>query len=509
MLTLGSLNVMEALCNSPDNIHYLFDQLPMGTVVTDDRGIIVYYNQAQSRMDGLEPDFAVGKARPEIYDFLKFPDIAKICQTHGRPILGIKWLYRTVFGKTINASNWVYPLFKARKAIGTICFAQALTIDPSPVSWTGDFRRSPEPPVEAAPETKKLLGGNPQFKQAVHIALSVASSPSPVLIAGETGTGKEMFARLLHESSPRRKNPFIAINCAAIPADLLEGLLFGTARGGFTGATDRPGLLEEADGGVLFLDEVASMPMELQPKLLRVLEGMRVRRIGSSVEKKLNLKLVSSVDGPMLQVMEAKRLRQDLFYRLAVVVLELPALRDRLDDLELLSDFFITKYNRMLSKKALKISPDLWDMMRAYNWPGNVRELEHLVAGLINMAKPDEEVLDAQHLPPHYQCLLEKSVSNSGRTNGSRPEPDRGWAGEDTLSGEDRAWVPGPGEAGRPSDGSSLKGRLGQNESALLTQALIRSHGNVAKAARELGLSRQLLAYKMDKYGLARNQFAD
>lgn len=496
MLTLGSLNIMEDLCNSPDNIHYLFDKLPMGTVVTDDRGIIVYYNQAQSRIDGLEPGFVVGKARPEIYDFLKFPDIAKICQIHGRPILGIKWLYRTIFGKTINASNWIYPLFKARKAIGTICFAQALTVSPSPAPPAGDFQPPLGSPLDSAADSdeKKLLGQNPQFKQAMHIAIAVAPSPSPVMIAGETGTGKEMFARLVHQSSPRSKKPFIAINCAAIPADLLEGLLFGTARGGFTGATDRPGLLEEADGGVLYLDEVASMPMELQPKLLRVLEGMRVRRVGSSIEKKLNLKLVSSVDGPMLQVLNAKRLRQDLFYRLAVVVLELPALRDRLDDLDLLTNFFITKYNRLLNKRCCQISPVLWNKMQAYNWPGNVRELEHLLAGLINMAKPDDEVLGFQQLSPHYQCIFEDSASCPGDV---------------LLTGSDQVRISGLNDGDCSAAGYSLKGRLGQNESALLIQALIKSHGNVAKAARELGLSRQLLAYKMDKYGLARNQFAD
>lgn len=483
----------------------------MGTVVTDDRGIIVYYNQAQSQIDGLEPGFVVGKARPEIYDFLKFPDIAKICQIHGRPILGIKWLYRTIFGKTINASNWIYPLFKARKAIGTICFAQALTLGPSPIPPAGDPHLPLSPPLDSASDSdeKKLLGHNLQFKQAMRIAIAVAPSPSPVMIAGETGTGKEMFARLVHQSSPRCKKPFIAINCAAIPADLLEGLLFGTARGGFTGATDRPGLLEEADGGVLYLDEVASMPMELQPKLLRVLEGMRVRRVGSSIEKKLNLKLVSSVDGPMLQVLSAKRLRQDLFYRLAVVVLELPALRERLDDLELLTNFFITKYNRMLNKRCHKISPVLWNKMMAYNWPGNVRELEHLLAGLINMAKPDDEILGFQQLSPHYQCIFEDSSSRSSPVSKPGPGLDRGRAGDVLFAGSDQVRVPGLSDADRSAAGSSLKGRLGQNESALLIQALIKSHGNVAKAARELGLSRQLLAYKMDKYGLARNQFAD
>lgn len=511
MLTLGTLDIMEALSHPRYNIQYIFDKLPLGTVVTDSNGVIVYYNQAQSQIDGLEPEFALGKTEPEIYDFLNFPDIAKICRTRGRPILGFMWLYRTILGKTINAAYWVYPLFREREVIGAICFTQPLAASLSETTQAQERH----PPIEwpqdtpIARENKKLLGGNLKFQQAVEITLSTAASPSPVLIAGETGTGKEMFARLVHESSPRRDKPFMAINCAAIPADLLEGLLFGTTRGGFTGATDRPGLFEEANGGVLYLDEIDSMPMELQPKLLRVLQEMRVRRIGSSVEKELDLKVISSVGTPVNQVLGANRLRRDLFYRLAVVVLELPALRDRLDDLDELANHFFNKYNHQLNKKCCKFSEALRARLLNYNWPGNVRELEHLVAGTINMAHPEDEVLDFRHLPLHYQRIFADPALALSPTDGVAADLDNGRPAEPGP-----ALGPGPihkavagTAAPRPNEKPSLKGRLGQNEIALLVQALTRSRGNVAKAARELGLSRQLLAYKMTKYGLERRRF--
>jgi len=519
-MTLFDLSdLMESFNHHRYNLKYVLDKLPIATAITDSQGILVYYNQAQSHMDGIAASEALGKKETDIYSFLNFPDVHQICQKRGRPIIGFVWPYRTKYGKTIDAAYWVFPLFRNNLVVGSLCFTQ-----PVGTAKATGVKVDREPPIEWPEDTPislvttKLVGGNVDFQRAINAAHDTASSPSPVLIAGETGTGKELFARFIHESSNRADKQFMAINCSAIPESLLEGILFGTVKGGFTGAVDRPGLFEEANGGTLFLDEMDSMPLELQPKLLRALQEMRARRVGSSHEINLDLKVITSVSGSLAHALSGGRLRPDLFYRLAVIIIEVPPLRQRLDDLDALLNYFIRKYNQQIGKTCCNFSETLMNCFRKYNWPGNIRELEHLVAGVINLSQ-DDETLDYHHLPIHYQRMFDNLFSQNGAFDSSdvslgaaleEPDADRSitFLAEMLAKSVETDTLEGPARSqDRPK--SRPLGQIEKyREMDQMVEALVKSRGNVAEASRRLGLSRQLLAYRMKKFDLNREDYS-
>lgn len=216
-------------------------------------------------------------------------------------------------------------------------------------------------------------------------AIKAAKTSSPVLIYGETGTGKELFVQSIHNESSRNNKPFIAQNCAAIPSNLLESILFGTVKGSFTGSENRKGLFEIADGGTLYLDELNSMPIELQSKILRALQEGVVSRVGSNALKRINVRIIaSSNESPELLLKEGK-LRRDLYYRLNVVRIDIPALRDRKEDITILVDHFIRKFNDNFNAKIEGIEQSAMEKLILWNWGGNVRELEHTIEGLFNL----------------------------------------------------------------------------------------------------------------------------
>jgi arginine utilization regulatory protein len=296
-------------------------------------------------------------------------------------------------------------------------------------------------------------------------------------------------ARLAHEHSSRSALPFLPINCAAIPLQLLEGLLFGTTKGSFTGALDRPGLFEEANGGTVYLDEIDSMPMELQPKLLRLLQEMRVSRLGSSREMALDVRIIGSIGSTAQEALEQGRIRPDLFYRLAVIVLHVPPLRERLNDLDELINYFVAKYNQQLRRKVVGFDDQVIGWFRRYSWPGNIRELENLVAGAINMAG-NETVLTVDHLPYHY-VFLRGQEEQPSEPIASPAESTESLATEQTSVSSE------------PEQKESFRA----NEIRTIKQHLGLANGRLTIAAKNLGISRQLLSYKMRKYGLSRYDF--
>ena len=223
--------------------------------------------------------------------------------------------------------------------------------------------------------------GNSQPMQEVYKTLGrVAESDVTILITGESGTGKELIARAIHINSQRLGKPFIALNCAAIPHELLESELFGHERGAFTGATERKtGKFEQADGGTLFLDEIGDMPLELQAKLLRVLQEKEITRIGGNRTLRVDVRIVAATNQDIAALVKEKQFREDLYYRLNVVPINLPALRDRRDDISMLIDFFLQKIKQEMGIETIDYSPETLDLLKSYNWPGNVRELENVI----------------------------------------------------------------------------------------------------------------------------------
>ena len=307
---------------------------------------------------------------------------------------------------------------------------------------------------------ESIIGKSQAMNRVFAILERIVDTPVTVLINGETGTGKELVARALHASGPRRQAAFVPINCGALPEPLLESELFGYKRGAFTGAAeDRMGLFESAHGGTLFLDEIGEMPPALQVKMLRVLQDGEVRRVGEAHSRRVDVRIVAATNRDLAQEVEAGRFRQDLYYRLNVVTVTLPPLRDRPEDLLLLSDHFLAKFRAKLARPHLQFTSDARSCILNYAWPGNVRELEHAIERAT--ALTDSDQVSSEHL------------------------------------------VPGLPTAPLHEDGASLKQTLQRSERSAIEAALRRTGGNISRAATALGVSRQHLHNRIRKLGVA------
>jgi two-component system response regulator AtoC len=309
-----------------------------------------------------------------------------------------------------------------------------------------------------------IVGRSPKLAQALTLADKVARHPSTVLVTGESGTGKELIARHIHDASPRASRPFVAVNCAAIPEALLESELFGHARGAFTGATtERQGLFEEAQEGTLFLDELGDLPISLQVKLLRALQEGEVRRVGDNASRSVDVRVVAATARDLETDVAEGRFRSDLYYRINVMRIHLPALRERAEDVPELVRHFVDRFNRRLGLHVTAVSAAAMRALVEYPWPGNVRELENVVERA--MVLTDGPQLDVEQLPT--------LAATSARSDGTASPLDL-----------------------------SVKRRTEELERVLIKEALERTRGNRTRAAKLLDLSHRALLYKIRDYGL-------
>ncbi|WDT78015.1 MAG: sigma-54 dependent transcriptional regulator (plasmid) [Candidatus Manganitrophus sp.] len=310
----------------------------------------------------------------------------------------------------------------------------------------------------------RMIGGSEKMQQIYRLIEKVAPHPSPVLILGETGTGKELVAREIHEMSPRRNGSFIAVNCGAIPENLLESELFGYEKGAFTGASaQKKGWLELADGGTLFLDEIGELPLSLQVKLLRFLQEREIQRVGGTKTIRVDVRLIAATNRDLKKEIEGHRFREDLYYRIRVIEIHLPPLRERHGDIPELTAYFLQMFSRELHKN-LRMLPEALDLLTLYHWPGNVRELENVIERAAVLA--EGEIIKAGDLPPELQLV-------------STPAGSSGEVGE-----------------------SGLTERLEMLERDIIKKTLEETGGNQTQAARALRLHRSSLQYKMRKYRL-------
>ncbi|UCE07036.1 MAG: sigma-54-dependent Fis family transcriptional regulator [bacterium] len=247
----------------------------------------------------------------------------------------------------------------------------------------------------------ELIGQNNQIREIIKQIEKIAPTNSKVLITGESGTGKEILARLIHDKSHRSDQPYIKVNCAAIPEELIEAELFGVEKGAYTGATERrDGKFKQADGGTLFLDEIGDMSLKTQTKVLRVLQDGEFERVGGRETIRTDVRIIVATNKDLGQLVNEKQFREDLYFRLHVMPIHLPPLRERLDDLPLLVNYFLQKFRHENNKPRLKISPTVEKMLHSYNWPGNIRELKNVIERLVIMA--DNDTIDIKQLPPNF-----------------------------------------------------------------------------------------------------------
>ncbi|RKO67581.1 sigma-54 interaction domain-containing protein [Desulfofundulus salinus] len=308
----------------------------------------------------------------------------------------------------------------------------------------------------------QIVGRNKQFEAVKETARRVAMTSSTVLILGESGTGKELFAHALHTEGLRSKGPFIKVNCAAVPENLLESELFGYVEGAFTGARKggQPGKFELAHGGTIFLDEIGDMPMSMQAKLLRVLQEKEIERLGDTRPRRVDVRVIAATNQNLEELIGKGRFREDLYYRINVVTLNIPPLRERMDDLELLVEHFIKHFNRQFGQRVTGVSPEVMEILMNHHWPGNVRELENVLERAYNVL--DGTVIQKKHLPLYLQ--------KAGLARGQR------------------------------ANHSGLPRLVEEAEREAILEALAATKGNKRQAAQLLGISRAGLYKKLKRY---------
>lgn len=304
---------------------------------------------------------------------------------------------------------------------------------------------------------KDIIGESKQIKDLKQRAIKASKASSSVLVYGETGVGKELFVHAIHNNSNRKNKPFVVQNCAAVPEYLFESIFFGTTKGSYTGAQNRKGLFEIADGGTLYLDELNSIPYEFQGKLLRVLQEGEIRRIGDNSTRKVDVRIIASMNEVPEKMVENNTFRKDLFYRLNVISIEIPPLRDRREDIVVLIDYFINMYNKKFEKEVTGIESSAQNVLLFHSWPGNIRELKHVIEAIF-ILKDKGEIL----VKDLKYCNFEF----------------------------DDNFIP-------------MKKKLEDIEKQYIIEALLLSNKNVSKAAKLLVIPRQTLQYKIKKYNIS------
>ena len=455
-----------------------------GMLVVNKAGIVEYYKPGGA-FGKLPEDFGrnvVGNHLLTVYTELSEENstVMKTLRT-GQITVGEKQVL-THGNFRITMVTTTYPILNDGGEIqGAVDIAQILEVQ--------DLKGAP-PHAAAHSVLDDIVTQNEEMHRLKSMIRSIAQNDSATLIYGETGTGKELFAEALHSLSSRSGKPFLAQNCAAIPDNLLESMFFGTEKGGFTGAESKKGLFELANGGTLFLDEINSMDIAMQAKLLKALEEQTVRRIGGRENIRFDVRIVcASNEDPEVLVQEG-RLRSDFYYRIGVVRLRLPPLRDRREDILPLADHYIRIYNQRMHKQILGLSQMAKDLFLRWSWPGNVRELKNTIEGALNVESSPFITLDS------VRGLLEK-LENWERQPEAAPAPAApGLSAPPTL----------PQVQERLRQGRvDLKELLAEYESSIITEAL-RQTRRLNAAAEKLSMSPQKLQYRMEKLGLKEHQ---
>lgn len=455
----------------------ILHHIDAGIHVIDKFGRTVYYNDAMAHIEGIEKDKVIDKHILEIFPSLdeETSTLLTVMNT-GERILNRTQIYLNYKGEKITTINTTIPLIHEDVRYGALEIAENVTNIKNLSEQLVNLQEELAGKHNDSTRYKghkyifsDIIGNSEGLRKAINIAKRATDSSSSVLIYGETGSGKELFAQSIHYDGKRKNKPFIGQNCAALPESLLESILFGTVKGSFTGAIDKPGLFEHANGGTLLLDEINSMGLSLQAKLLRVLQEGYIRRVGGLKDIPIDVRIIATTNQDPLEAIMNGMIRKDLYYRLNVVSITVPPLRERKEDIEILTDFFIKLYNDRIGKDAWRISQDVLDVFNKYSWPGNVRELENFIEGAMNYISNDEHILKREHFPSHIFNVKDKQIDINN-----------------ILQSE-----------------NSLSGIIINIEKNLIIRMLYEEDGNISRAAKKLNIKRQTLQHKMKKYNIS------
>jgi len=456
-----AVSVLSSKWQRPEILESIFDQLSDALFVYDKALRIVGVNQAAQRLFGMSADEMIGKQCQELFH-------CSACEADCGMLQGLGESACLPAG-TVNLH-----LENGRERMVVIRTVQLLN---QAGDLDGVVATIKDITEEAEPSTRQIIAESPAMLELLSFVRRVASSEATsILIEGENGTGKDLIAKTLHYQSLRQSEPFLAINCAAIPETLLESELFGYEKGAFTDArAQKRGLFELADKGTLFLDEIGEMPLSLQTKLLRVLEDQIFRRLGGLKDLSVDVRIIAATNKNLREAVNEGAFRQDLYYRLNVIQLVVPTLRERQEDVLPLARFFIEHYNAKFKRQIDGLSHDAENLLLAHDWPGNVRELRNAIERA--MILEDTAYIQPSSLP----------ISLRGGDGDQRSKFAVAAVGAESM-------VPVNGDAGEMS--------LSDQERRLVVQALERAGGNQTQAARLLRITRDTLRYKMKKFSL-------
>ena len=451
----------------------LFDAMPQPVAIIDSEGNYVYYNQESAKIDAYPAERAVGHPLLDIYPAMD-AESSTLLQAlhHGKRYTGAFQAFINAQGRLVQQIHTTLPLLNRRGAVvGAVEIARDLAAAGS------DDGASAIAPNKQEACRHGIVSQDPAMQVLIRQAEALGKAGVNVLLCGETGTGKELFARLLHQSSQRAGapspslSPFVVLNCAAIPETLFESTLFGTARGAFTGAQERQGLIETANSGTLFLDELNSLPWSVQGKLLRVLQDGMFSRVGSNKEIRADLRVIAAANETQQEMLAARKLRPDLLYRLNIGQLSIPPLRERRGDIPLLAEAFLHKHRGAAGGRVKRIAPAAMRQLQACRWPGNVRMLENVMQRSLIFCETGDEL----------QAI---------------------WIGEDAADTRphDAPAEPLADTQGQGS-GLSLEEQMSSYEKTLLI-GLLKEHASLSEVARRCAIPRATLQYKLKKHNI-------
>ena len=471
----------------------LIEGMGSGIAITDLEGHINYFNNQAKGLTSFEEGTVKGKKLSHIFPSLSFSFDGPI---EPKRIVVNEFSFTDPKGRNKDLRLTLTPLRdRTDQPIGFVSIFEDVTRQKEleeKVRLEAEMRKAREKEfaVDRREESKSdfrfegVVGQGGGVDKIYQLVQKVAATDTNVLITGESGTGKELVARAIHFNGPRKDRPFVAINCGAIPENLIESELFGHVRGAFTGAvSDRDGLFKQADRGSVFLDEVAELPLHLQVKLLRVLQEKSFTPVGGSKQIKVDVRVISATNRELRKEVEKGRFREDLFYRLNVVQVSMPPLRNRKEDVPTLTHHFIRKFAEAHSKEVGEISSDALRYLMNYNFPGNIRELENIVEHAV--AVTNNNIITDADLPAHI-----KGISISEESN----------LFEKTAPGGADAFF---------NRGISLDDELATHEKCLLLGALKRSNGVQKKAAEILGINYRSFRHRLEKYGLLKSDVVE
>ena len=461
-------------------LEYALELSTEGVQVYDRNGYLLYLNEMSQKLSALPPkDQLLGKHLLDIWNLPEDVSTTLSSLRERRPIQNRIDTFLDANKGYITTVNSAYPLIRGKQLIGTVLLEQ----DEGGIRRQKQEIQEREEGLRQYSQKRKqntttgynfdcIIGDSEGMQNAVRLARRFARENCNMMLIGETGTGKEIFAQSIHKSSTRSDKPFVAVNCAAVPETLIESMLFGTQRGAFTGSENKAGLFEEANGGTLFLDEVNSMSLSMQSKILRVVQEGLFRRIGSNKDFHTDVRIISSSNEDPFVLVEDNSMRKDLFYRLSTVQIRIPPLRERKEDIPALVRYYLGLKKGTFAKRIDYIAPQVMELFAAYSWPGNVRELFHVLDYAFSFT--DGGVISVETLPEY---LVETPRPTSEAT-------------QEIIQYTQCQMVE-----------SSLEEIMGEYESQVLRIVLEHYGNNISRAAKSLGISRQSLSYRIKKYG--------